>query len=109
MAEVITHKRGATFEAGCLHEDGGPVDLTSVTITSQVRTAGGRFVGDLAVTKGNQGTAPGTFTVRAEAAATALWPLATLIWDIRYQTAGGVAYTETAEILVVRQATEAAP
>lgn len=103
-------KRGATFEAACTHRDaaGAAVNLTGWTLTSQVRTQGGRLVGDLTVTLADQVADPGSFTVRAEAAATAAWPLDVLIWDIRFDAPTGVVFTETVELEVLRQVTEPA-
>ena len=107
---IVQHKRGATFIGSGVYKNAQslPVDLTGRTVTSQVRTRGGKLVGNLAVTLGNQTLSPGSFVCRAESAATGTWPLGTLLWDIRITGPEGTTITETVEVEVLREATEAA-
>lgn len=106
--EIVTQKRGDTFyiEATYCADGTNATDLTSYTITSQVRDMQGELVSSLTITKSaNQSTTgKGKFTLQAD---TSLWPIATLIWDIEYVVNGITQSTETIKIRVVQDVTQA--
>jgi hypothetical protein len=106
--EQIFHKRGDTLSLSCEWKDdeGDPIDITSITIASKVRS--GTFSDDLVVTKTN--SVLGQFTVTLPAADTALWPVTKaafnrMFCDIQTTTGSTVLSTDTFEIVVVEDIT----
>jgi hypothetical protein len=99
MSQVITHYSGNSFIATCqlLSDLSTGIDLTTVTITSQIRDTDGSLVSDCVITKSNQTTNPGDFTV--EVSDTSTWPSGKLHWDIRYIISGQTVNTDRMEIL----------
>lgn len=95
--QTIKHKRGDTIAWTAIYEeDGTPVNLTSHTITCQVRKRSNNdLVGTLTVTKSNQTTDPGEYTLSQIAATVAAWPVTELVADIQYSVGGVVASSET--------------
>lgn len=87
MADIEI-KRGDTLSLDVTRLDasGNPVDCTGMTITSEVEL--GAFANPLTVTPVN--LAVGQYNLSATAAATALWPVARLSADVRYDEGGGV-------------------
>lgn len=83
MSIVVNAKRlkaGDHFVARVtVKRQGVAVDLTSVTITSQVRRRDKTLVSGLTITPTN--LAAGQFTVSG---ATGAWPLGQLLWDIQF-------------------------
>ncbi len=100
----IEIKRGDQFSLDVtrLDENGDPVNLTGMTITSQVKNPG--FVASLTVAITN--AALGQFTLSASAAATATWPPARLSGDVKYVAGGGIVRrSKTFTILVGKEIT----
>lgn len=99
----MEHKRGASFVKLCTYkqDSGTLINLTSVTITAQVRTKEGELVSSLTVAKLDQTTNTGKYTLTS---ATDTWPLGRLICDIRYAGAN-VDYTDTFAIDVIDRVT----
>lgn len=79
---------------GLLSDDSGvPVDLTAYAITSELRW-GTSLVTTLVVTKANQGTSPGGFTLSSPS--TSAWPTASLSCDLKFiDGAGMVQHSDT--------------
>lgn len=104
---MITVKRGDTFKLNAaVTADGAAVNITGWTITSQIRTGGGRLINTLtcAIVSG----AAGTYTITESAAGvTATWPLEQLEMDIQYSASGTVISTETVKVDVVKDITRA--
>ena len=91
------HKRGDTLALDCTwwQDDAGTIamDLTGWTVTAAARHTSGVQVA-LTVTMGTP--ASGTFSISADATATAGWPLGRWVVDIQRVDGGGVTQsTET--------------
>lgn len=100
----IEFKRGDALSLDVTRVDasGNPVNLTGQTITSQVKATG--FSANLTVTIVN--AVLGQFRLSATAAATALWPVARLSSDVKYDAGGGVvARSKTFTLKVVQEIT----
>lgn len=107
---ALTHKRGTSFLAQVTATVGGvPLDLTSLTITSQVRarsfdpaSPGVLVANPVAVTIVN--ALAGRFNVGQ--LDTSPWPVAMLEWDIRFADAAGkLSSTQTVDINSVHEVT----
>lgn len=99
-------KRGDTFLLGCVAKDsaGVPENLDDVTLKAQARKcdAAGTLVADLTITKANQTTHAGQFSISAD---TSLWPLDALVIDIQTHVGTVQATSETMEITVMQEVT----
>ena len=95
---VICIKLGQTLllTAQCVQDDGTPVDITGVTLASQVQDANASLVATLTVTIVD--AANGQFTLSAP---TADWPLGVLNCDVRYAQNGAIIFSQTFQFLVV--------
>ena len=108
---TITHKRGDSLELECkLVKDDVAIDITSFTITSQLRDstdaliADNNFDGSLTITKTSPAT--GVFTITATATETSEWPLRKAICDVQFVEADGdTTSSETFNIDIVRDVT----
>ena len=102
---TITHKRGDTFELSCtLENEGNAVDITSFTITSQVRGSDDVLLQALTVTKTDAGA--GAFSLSATSAQTESWDVQTYLCDIEFIESGGeVNSSQTFEINVLKDIT----
>ncbi|MGQ0622669.1 MAG: hypothetical protein ACT4QA_22645 [Panacagrimonas sp.] len=102
-------KRGATFRfSGVVKDDlGNPLDITAMTLASQVRRDSGALVGSAEFTKLNQTTNRGGYT--ALFPSTAAWPLVLAIWDVRVIDGADKLITPTRYIQIARAATEDTP
>lgn len=104
----IYHKKGDTFTLICVWKDalGNPVDLTSYTIASQVRSI--NFVDTLSVTILE--AANGKFSVERAATNTATWPISSntsrVFCDIQFTTGATVISSQTFEIVVLEDITQ---
>ena len=98
----IRIKRGAAFRAPLTFTDdfGVPIDLTTVTLASQLRTATDDLVATLPITVTNQA---GVATIQV--ADTTLWPIGLLHGDIKMVTGGLPVLSETFAVRVNRQST----
>lgn len=98
----LTIKQGDTLIADCIYKDaaGTPVDLDAagITIKSAVRSADGRTLHPLTVTRPDQLVNPGHYRLESE---TGSWvPGSGLVWDIRYFLDGASFSTRTISIVL---------
>lgn len=106
--KTLDFKRGDTLAIDCTRTNaaGAPVDLTSCTITSQVRSGG--FADDLVVTVTD--ATGGLFTLTRNPAATALWPVSgeesLLLCDVQFAIGDAVVSSETFAIRVLEDITQ---
>lgn len=103
--QTVTHKRGDTFIPTCtyLAANGSAADYVAlgITIKSQVRSASGVLIGDLAVTAG---VGLGEFVLTS--GSTKNWPIGTLYWDIQFTQGSHVFSTVTAALDVSDDVTQ---
>jgi hypothetical protein len=80
--EVITHRRGSTYEVQCQYTDtaGVPIDVTNTQVKSQIRTSTGALVADCVVIFTD--IPAGKFMLRV--LNTGEWPVGNLVQDIQY-------------------------
>jgi hypothetical protein len=80
--EVITHRKGSTYEVHCQYTDstGVPVSLVDVDIKSQIRTSSGNLIANCEVTVVS--ALAGEFSLRV--LDTSNWPITALLQDIQY-------------------------
>jgi hypothetical protein len=101
MPREIHIKQGAALRLTMnFYERDAPVDLSTVTLTSQVRTALGELIATLPITI--TGT-PGLATVEVDD--TSDWPVGLLRSDVLVVIAGVPSLTETFPIRVERSVT----
>jgi hypothetical protein len=103
--ELITHRRGSTYEVQCQYTDaaGVPIDITNVQVKSQIRTSTGTLVADCVVTFTD--IPAGKFMLRV--LNTDAWPIANLVQDIQYTlTDGRTINTSPITINVVASVTQ---
>lgn len=100
----ITHKRGDTLEwVVTLTQDGTVVDISSWTITSQIRQDT-TLIASLTVTKTDSSN--GVFSLTATASATATWSLGTHSVDIEFIDGSGfVVSSQTFTLQLVKDIT----
>ena len=99
-------KRGDTFQLGCLAKDsdGQPEGLSGVTLRAQARAAlSGALVAELTVSKSDQTTHPGEFSISA--ISTDAWPIGMLLIDIEQRVGQAVASTETLKLTIIEDVT----
>lgn len=104
----FSHTRGGTFELTLTFEDLTiPVDLTTWTITSQLRRRNSELVDNLVVTKLPQaGDTLGKFTITAAPATQTDWPLGDLFCDVKFVDADGRVYpSQTFIVRVIKEIT----
>jgi hypothetical protein len=101
MPREIHIKQGAALRLTLtFYEQDAPVDLSTVTLSSQARTAVGTLVATLPITV--TGT-PGLATVEMDD--TGDWPIGLLRCDVRMVIAGVTSLSETFPIRVERSVT----
>jgi hypothetical protein len=85
--EVITHRRGSTYEVQCQYTDaaGAPLDMTGVQVRSQIRTNSGALVAECEAVVTD--ATLGKFMLRV--ANTSKWPVASVLQDIQYTLTDG--------------------
>lgn len=107
MSQVY-HKKGDTFTLICVWKDalGVPVDLSTYSIASQVRST--KFVDNLSVTVID--AANGKFSVSRSAADTSSWPVSNSVsrvfCDIQFTKGSIVTSSETFEVIVLEDITQ---
>jgi hypothetical protein len=104
--QTIKHKSGDHFEFQATYTDEleNPISLASVDIKSQIRLPDGTLVTEMKVTKKDQITYPGEFSLVAPK--TSHWEANKLmIWDIQYSHGGKITSTETLNIQVLPDVT----
>lgn len=104
----IYHKRGDTFQHECqyLNMFGSPVDITSYTISSKIRSV--NFEYTFTVTKTD--AVNGKFTITAPSVDTATWPVktsseSTSFCDIQLVNNGVTRSTVTLEVIIIEDIT----
>ena len=100
ITNVVPIKRASTFGAACTYtpEQGGPNDLTGVTITSDIRDAKGKvYVCDVVLID------PTHFKITYDQSS--LWAIGTAYWDIRFSKEGVVFYSDTVLLDIIPQVT----
>lgn len=105
---TITIKAGDTLTLPMTWSaDGTDVDLTGYTVTAHVRRRADELVDTLTCTPdADQATNPGVLVVSATAEQTALWPVANLECDVRFESGdGSTTHTDTFEIKVEKAIT----
>lgn len=101
MDSKIRLKQGDTFSATVTVErDATPVNLTSVTITSEVRRKNGDVIGTLTVTPVS--LTNGTIKLRSE---TSGWPVEFLEWDVQFIENGDTWSIPTQSISILKDVT----
>lgn len=106
MNSRLKHKRGDTFVANVVYRNAETqvaIDVTNITIKSQIRNLKGVLISELSINK----TEPliGKFTLTDTE--TQDWPFnQVLIWDIQYTANDDKISTETIEIYVQLDVTE---
>ena len=98
--DTFNFKRGQTFGASCTYipDEGGPTDLTGVSIASSIRDGSGNLYTTSVVV-----TDPTHFTVRYSD--TSNWRVGTAYWDIKFATNDIVFMSETVVINVIPNVT----
>lgn len=102
-------KRGESFALSFEYKDaaGELIDLTGITIKSQIRNQNGVLVKELLVTKLDQTTHKGQASLYvATPQETALWPTGLLVCDIKLSVGDQAVLTETFRIPVAAGVTE---
>ena len=97
---VVTIKRASTFGAACTYvpEQGGPADLTGVTITSDIRDSKGKVSTNTVVV-----IDPTHFNITNDDSSA--WSLGSGYWDIKFSKNGVVFYSDTVIINIIPQIT----
>lgn len=97
----VTFKRGTTFSATVTYtpEAGGPVNLLSTTVTSDIIDAGSETY-PLTITMANDG-----LSFVASFSDSSDWTLGNARWDIRFVFGTTVFYSETMRLSVIDQVT----
>jgi hypothetical protein len=97
MADLYV-KQGATLQLiiAAANDDGSPVDLTTITTTSEVRDRQGRLIDTLVLTPTSG--IPGQYTV---AQATTKWPRGELLCDFKMIRSSIVLKSQTVTIEVL--------
>ena len=98
-------KIGDTFQIGCVNKDadGVPESLVGVTLRAQARSAvTGVLVQELAIDVADQVAAPGEFSITA---ATAAWPVGSVLIDIQATVGSVVTSSETMRLPIIEDVT----
>lgn len=105
ILQLPNFKRGDTFNLACVYKQNGtPVSVAPFTIRAQLRDSGNVLIQELAVSKANQTTSPGSFTISA--GATIGWPIDLLRGDIQFTENGNIRSTETFSIQIIEGVTD---
>lgn len=110
--QKIDIKRGETLEIfGTLIQPDAlgvavPIDISTWQLYSQIRDPKREYelVGIISVTKGDQGTNPGSYVLKAD---TTYWPTGRLLADVAFvEQDGDIKMSETMEISVTQAITQ---
>jgi hypothetical protein len=98
-------KIGQTLQLNCVaqQDDGTPIDITSATITSEVRDLNAALVQELPVNL----VTPAAGVFQLGPCNTTAWPAGNLSCDVRYVLAGVVLYSETFGLISLPSVTAA--
>lgn len=112
MSEILripkTFKRGGTFSlpVSVFDENMAAVNISTWTLTSELRSLTGVLIQIFTVTKVSGGTT-GQFVVSATAAQTAPWPVGSLLLDVLCTDGSGQKFpSETMELIVDERITQ---
>jgi hypothetical protein len=85
--EIITHRRGSTYELQCQYTDatGVPQSIANIKVKSQIRTTAGALIADCAVTLIDINAGKFMLSVLN----TADWPITGILQDIQYILSDG--------------------
>lgn len=109
MNVLPTFKRGESFALGFEYKspDGEPVNLTTITIKSQIRSQSNALVKELLVTKLDQTQHCGQASLYVQTAEeTKIWPTGLLVCDVKLSIGNQSILTETFRIPVAAGVTE---
>lgn len=99
-ASLPPHKRGDSFVLACTYrQDGVAASVALYTIRAQLRDSSSQLVQELSVSKANQTTSPGVFSIAG--GATGAWPLDILRCDIQFTEGDTVRSTQTFSVEVI--------
>lgn len=100
---VINIKQGDTFSVTGTYTDGNglPIDLTNITISSQVRSTTLALIDTLVCVK--SGTT-GVYTLSAPIGTDA-WPIGEAVWDIKYSSGSMVTHTDNINLFINKKVT----
>lgn len=103
MSQIITFKRGSTFEAELelVTEDCLPVDIRAEHMSAQINDKDGNLIAELTIT---ETATPGTY-ILSTLEETDEWPLETIYTDVRAVLDGKIRYSNTLAIKVIKQET----
>lgn len=103
---TIRLKRGDTFLASATYTDSDdvPIDLTPITITSQVRDYQDNLLTTMEITKLDQVTDKGKYQIKSPDSYE--FPVGKHFCDIQYDSSGVIVSTETIEFQVVKDITQ---
>lgn len=103
-AQLPQFKRGDSFVLACVYkQDGVATSVALFTLKAQLRDSSGVLVQELGVSKANQTTSPGVFTLTA--GATGSWPIDLLRCDIQFTEGDTIRSTQTFEVEVIEGVT----
>ena len=107
MASTIKHKRGDTIDwTGFYKINNVPINLTNIDISCQFRKADGTLLFSPEITKLNQITDTGKYTIKVPAHTVRDFPVEKLKSDIQYtDSSGNVTSTETFFINILEDVT----
>ena len=102
MSTSVTFKRGTTFAGTVTYtpQTGGPANLLTTTITSDIIDSGGN-VYHTTITKAGDG-----LSFVASVADTSDWTIGNARWDIKFAYGTTVFYSETMRLNIIDQVTE---
>lgn len=103
MSQIITFKRGSTFEAELelVTEDCTPVDIRAEFMTAQINDGDDNLISELTIV---ETIVPGTYLL-STTDDTSDWPLETIYIDIRAILDDKIRYSNTLAIKVTKQVT----
>lgn len=106
MLQTAPFKRGDTFSLKCIWKVSGiPTDISSLTISSQIRTANGALIATLQVVPDDQISNPGAYALVAANPDTSNWPVGNAYCDIQIDDQGIDRSSDTFVIPVVEDIT----
>lgn len=105
MQTLASFKRGDVFQIGGTAKDpaAAKIDITLVTVRSQVRTLDGTLVAELLVSKSDQTTNKGEFSLSC--LDTTAWPPGYVFIDIEQRVGSGITSSETLRLPVLEDIT----
>lgn len=107
MVTLPPFKRGDTWSlTAAFTKNKIGLDLTDISIKSQIRKPNKELVTDLVVTKADQSKSPGYFILTPTDPNTENWPIDRLICDVVFSNKDRVISTETFTIPIIIEVTK---